>query len=134
MNHYEEIKSLSKISFNFRKNKKPKSRWPVKFQLRVLKLIENGYSPQALSQKLEIPVQTYYHWRRVWKNTPKKNLNFLEIPISDKLKDSPPDQKQDLLPVDNQTTQQAVIIFPNGIRIENVSSVLIERILSAFQS
>lgn len=131
MNHYEEIKSLSKISFNFRKNKKPKSRWPVEFQLRVLKLIENGYSPQALSQKLEIPVQTYYHWRRVWKNAPKKNLNFIEVPISDKLEDSLPGQKQDLLPVDNQTTQQAIIIFPNGIRIENVSSILIERILSA---
>lgn len=86
MNQYEEIKSLSKISFNFRKNKRPKSRWPVEFQLRVLKLIENGYSPQALSQKLEIPVQTYYHWRRVWKNTPKKNLNFIELPISDKRK------------------------------------------------
>lgn len=131
MNHYEEIKSLSKISFNFRKNKKPKSRWPVEFQLRVLKLIENGYSPQALSQKLEIPVQTYYHWRRVWKNAPKKNLNFIEVPISDKLEDSLPGRKQDLLPVDNQTTQQAIIIFPNGIRIENVSRILIERILSA---
>lgn len=134
MNHYEEIKSLSKISFNFRKNKNAKSRWPADFQLRVLKLIENGYSPQALAKKLNIPVQTYYHWRRVWKNTPKKNLNFIEVPISDNLEDSLPSQKQSVLPADNQATQQAVIIFPNGIRIENVSSSMIERILSAIQS
>jgi len=130
MNHYEEIKSLSKISFNFRKNKKAKSRWPADFQLRVLKLIENGYSPQALAKKLNIPVQTYYHWRRVWKNTPKKSLNFIEVPISDKLEDSLPSQKQSVLSVDNQ----AIIIFPNGIRIENVSNSMIERILSAIQS
>ena len=94
MNFQDEIKSLSKISENFKKNKKPKSRWPAEFQLRVLKLIENGYSPKALSEKLNIPGQTYYHWRRVWKNAPKKNLNFIEVPVSDKLSDASVDKKE----------------------------------------
>lgn len=94
MNSQDEIKSLSRISANFTKNKKPKSRWPAEFQLRVLKLIENGYSPKVLSEKLNIPVQTYYHWRRVWKNAPKKNLNFIEVPISDKLSDPAVDKKE----------------------------------------
>jgi hypothetical protein len=76
MNIQDELRSLSRISENFRKNKGPKSKWPAEFQLRVLRLIDFGFSPQALAKKLKIPVQTYYHWRRVWKKRPKLSSIF----------------------------------------------------------
>lgn len=128
MNIQEEIRSLSRISENFRKSKKPKSKWPVEFQLRVLKLIEMGLSPQVLSKKLNIPVQTYYHWRRLWKNSPKKNLNFLEIPISDNLKGQPSLQKEG----PQGPPLSSVIVLPSGARIENVSADVVVRILKCY--
>ena len=124
MNISEEIKSLSQISDRFRKNKKrEKAHWPTEFQLRVLKLIESGYSPRALSQKLNIPPQTYYHWRRFWK---KKNLKFIAVPVSDKLKDSTYEQK-----TPNPVGLSTVLIFPNGVRVENISSELLTELLRA---
>lgn len=134
MNIKEEIRSLSRISENFRKNKKPKSKWPVEFQLRVLRLIEEGYSPTALSKKLNIPVQTYYHWRRLWKNAPKKN--FIELPAEnhDILKSSSPTQKH-TEPSAEQKTGSATIHLPGGAVIESVSLEIIFKVLQdAFSS
>lgn len=130
MNMNEEIRALVRISEKFRKNKKTKSRWPAEFQLRVLRLIEEGYSPTVLSKKLNIPVQTYYHWRRVWKNSPKKNLNFIELSNEnpDKLKNSPSAKKQETLS-NQRRPSMATILLPNGAQIENVSTEIIFKAL-----
>lgn len=118
---------MSRISDRFRKSrKKSKAHWPTESQLRVLKLIKSGYSPKALSEKLNIPVQTYYHWRRMWKNAPKKNLNFIEVPVSDKLKDPLTAKNEEELP-----QLSSVIVFPNGVRVENVNAEIILRLIRA---
>ena len=89
----------------------------------MLKLIESGYSPHALSQKLNIPVQTYYHWRRSWK---KKNLKFIAVPISDKLDDAVSSENRA-----NVTQLATVLIFPNGTRVDNISEELLLRLARA---
>lgn len=124
MNINEEIKSLSRMADRFRKNKKTsKAHWPTELQIRVLKLIESGYSPQALSKKLNIPAQTYYHWRRIWK---KKNFNFIEVPVSDKLEDSAVGEKNSSL-----SNLSTALVFPNGTRVENISEEAILRLIRA---
>ncbi len=91
----EELRVLARRSTRLRtKNKKSKLKWPTDFQLQALNLLEQGFSAQHLTKELNIPMQTFWHWRRIWKNTPKKKLNFIEMPISDKLSDSLVDKKE----------------------------------------
>ena len=127
MNIYEELRSLSRISKTFRKKRGPRARWPAEFQLRVLQLIDFGFSPQALSKKLCIPVQTYYHWRRMWKNRPTLGPNFIEVPVSGKLKGSSEEEKREV-PSDLERPGMT-LIDQNGLRIENVSEEFCLRIL-----
>lgn len=99
MDSKEEIRVLERRSERLKKSAKSKKiKWPVDYQLRVLKLLEQGYSPQFLTSKLNIPVQTFYHWRRFWKTKAQdgtlKKLNFHEVSISDNLEDSTVDKKE----------------------------------------
>jgi transposase-like protein len=118
MNVQDELRSLSRISENFRKKKGPKSKWPAEFQLRVLRLIDFGFSPTALARKLKIPVQTYYHWRRVCKERPKLGPSFIEVPVSDKLK-GPLTPKSSVGHTESISSSM-VLVFPSGVRVENV--------------
>ena len=95
MNIKEELRVLSRRSTRLRaKNKKSKIKWPTDFQLRAVKLLEQGFSAQHLTKELNIPLQTFWHWRRLYKNTPKNNLHFIEMPVCDKLESSSVDKKE----------------------------------------
>lgn len=99
MDFKEEIRVLARRSERLRKSAKSKKiKWPVDYQLRVLKLLGQGYSQQFLTSKLNIPMQTFWHWRRLWKTKTQdgllKNLHFQELPISDNLEGSDVDKKE----------------------------------------